>query len=426
MPGPVDWLGMSRDTHTDRAVDAEQEPISARVRGPLQPLVRGLLIEMIELGYSWTAQRSRLRLIAELSSWMAARAIEPTGLTQPMFEEFLGEARVLCSGERWCSPSSERQLLGYLRGLGLVPEPLALPVTDPVDRLLAEFGEYLVRERGLAAGSSTVHDYGRVARRFVLGRVDSDCGGDRLVAGDVSAFVLTECRRLGSARSGKLIVTAIRALLRFLYLEGHTVDLTGAVPLVAGWRGASLPPALDPESVRRLLGCCDPDLPAGRRDLAILLVLARLGLRSGEVAAIRLDDVDWHAGEVVIRGKDDRHERLPLPVDVGEALVDYLRQSRPHREDPHLFLKARAPFGPVTGGTVRAVVRYACERAGITPVGAHRLRHTVATEVLRAGAPLEEIASLLRHCRHATTVLHAKVDWERLRELARPWPGSSR
>jgi integrase/recombinase XerD len=397
------------------------------VRGPLQPLVRGLLFEMIELGYGWTAQRSRLRLIAELSSWMAARAIGPTDLTQPLFDEFLGEARVLCRGERWCSPSSERQLLGYLRGLGLVPEPLAPPLSDPVDRLLAEFGEYLVRERGLTAGSSTVHDYRRVARRFLLGRVDCDRGRDQLVAGDVSAFVLTECRRLGSGRSGKLIVTSLRALLRFLYLEGHTAsDLTGAVPLVAGWRGASLPRALDPESVRRLLACCDPDFPAGRRDRAILLVLARMGLRSGEVAAIRLADVDWRAGEVVIRGKDDRHERLPLPVDVGEGVVDYLRRGRPRREDPHLFLKARAPFGPLTGGTVRAVVRYACERAGIAPVGAHRLRHTVATEVLRAGAPLEEIASLLRHRRHATTVLYAKVDWERLRELARPWPGSER
>jgi integrase/recombinase XerD len=135
-------------------------------------------------------------------------------------------------------------------------------------------------------------------------------------------------------------------------------------------------------------------------------------------------DLDWRAGELLIRGKDDRHERLPLPQDVGQALVDYLCDGRPRREDPHLFLRTYAPFGPVSGGTVRMVVHYACDRAGIPRVGAHRLRHTVATEVLRAGAPLEEIASLLRHRRHATTVLYAKVDWERLRELARRWPGS--
>jgi integrase/recombinase XerD len=400
-------------------------PTGAHVRGPLQPLVRGLLFELIELGYSWTAQRSRLRLMAELSSWMAAREMQLEDLNVSLLEEFLQRARVSHPGTRWCSPSSERQLLGYLRRLGVLSEPEVPAVSDPLDRLLGEFAEYLVRERGLAAGSSTVRDYRRVARRFLSGRVAPDGGVGLLTAGDVTGFVLAECRRLGSARSGKLIVTALRGLLRFLYLEGSTAsDLTGAVPLVAGWRGASLPRALDPECVRRLLASSDRGTPAGRRDFAILLLLARMGLRSGEVAAIQLADVDWRAGEVVIRGKDDRHERLPLPVDVGDALVDYLRHGRPRREDPHLFLKARAPFGAVSGGTVRAVVRYACGRAGIARVGAHRLRHTVATEVLRAGAPLEEVASLLRHRRHATTVLYAKVDWERLRELARPWPGS--
>ena len=400
-------------------------PTGAHVRGPLQPLVRGLLLELIELGYSWTAQRSRLRLMAELSSWMAGRGMEPGDLTVSLLAEFLQRARVSHPGERWCSPSSERQLLGYLRGLSLVPEPQAPVLSDPVDRLLAEFAEYLVRERGLAAGSSTVRDYRRVARLFLSGRLDPDGQLDRLTAGDVSAFVLAECRRLGSARSGKLIVTVLRGLLRFLYLEGLTAsDLTGAVPLVAGWRGASLPKALDPEHVRRMLASCDRSAATGRRDFAIVLLLARLGLRSGEVAAIQLGDLDWRAGELVIRGKDDRHERLPLPRDVGEALVDYLRHGRPDRGDPHLFLKVHAPFGALSGGTVRMVVHYACDRAGIPRVGAHRLRHTVATEALRAGAPLEEIASLLRHRRHATTVLYAKVDWERLRELARPWPGS--
>jgi integrase/recombinase XerD len=396
-------------------------PTGAHVYGPLQPLMRGFLLELVELGYSWTAQFSRLRLMAELSSWMAARCIGPKDLTQSMIEEFLGEARASCPGARWCSPSSERQLLAYLRGLGLVAVPEATVMTDPVDRLLGEFAEYLVRERGLAAGSSTVRDYRRVARLFLSGRLDRDL--DRLTAGDVTGFVLAECRRRGNARSGKLIVTVLRGLLRFLYLEGLTAsDLTGAVPLVAGWRGASLPKALDPEHVRRMLASCDRGTATGRRDFAIVLLLSRLGLRSGEVAAIQLGDLDWRAGELLIRGKDDRHERLPLPSDVGEALVDYLRHGRPEREDRHLFLKKYAPFGPVSGGTVRMVVHYACDRAGIQRVGAHRLRHTVATEVLRAGAPLEEIASLLRHRRHATTVLYAKVDWERLRELARPWP----
>ena len=305
-------------------------PTGAHVRGPLQSLVRGFLLELIERGYSWTAQRSRLRLMGELSFWMAAEGIAAGDLTQTLIERFLGEARCLSAGSRWCSPSSERELLAYLRELGLVPEPEAPALSDPVDRLLGEFVEYLVRERGLAVGSSTIRDYRRVARRFLSGRVDPDGGVDRLGAGDVSGFVLAECRRLGSARSGKLIVTVLRGLLRFLYLEGLTAsDLTGAVPRVAGWRGASLPRALDPAHVRRMLASCDRTTATGRRDFAIVLLLARVGLRSGEVAVIQLADVDWRAGEFVIRGKDDRHERLPLPRDVGEALVDYLRHGRP-------------------------------------------------------------------------------------------------
>lgn len=401
-------------------------PTGAHVRGPLQPLVHGFLVELIELGYSWTAQGSRLRLMTELSSWMAAQGTEPEDLTKRLWEEFLHGARISHAGARWCSPSSQRQLLTYLQGLGLVPEPQALALTNRIDRLVTEFGEYLVRERGLAAASGTVQDYGRVARHFLSGHIDPDGVLERLTARDVTSFVLAQCRRLTGARSQKLIVTALRQLLRFLFLEGLTAgDLTGAVPRVPGWRGTSLPKAVDPECVGRLLASCDPGAAAGRRDFAILLTLARLGLRCGEVAAIRLGDVDWRVGEIVIRGKNDRHERLPLPVDVGDALVDYLRHGRPRRDNPYLLLKARAPFGPLTGGTVAAVVRYACHRAGIAPVGAHRLRHTVATEVLRAGAPLEEVASLLRHRRHATTVLYAKVDWQRLRELARPWPRSA-
>jgi integrase len=174
------------------------------------------------------------------------------------------------------------------------------------------------------------------------------------------------------------------------------------------------------------MASCDRTTPVGRRDFAILTVLSRLGLRACEVAKLELGDIDWRAGELIARGKRDRRGRLPLPSDVGDALVDYLRHGRPARQDPHLFLKARAPFGPPAGGggAIGMLVRTAGERAGLGPVGVHRLRHTVATEVLKAGAPLEEIASLLRHRRHATTVLYAKVDWERLRELARPWPRS--
>ena len=403
------------------------KPTGARVLGPLQPLGRGFLFELIELGYSWTVQIQRLRLMAELSAWMAAQGVDPTELTASVIHEFLEPVRARGPKRQWFSPTSERQLVDYLCRLGLVPVPVALVVTDPVELVVGEFVEYLVRERGLTDGSHTVWEYRRTARLFLAGRVDPDGGGlDGLTAGDVTGFVLAECRRR-SVRMSRALVTSLRGLLRFLFLEGRTpTDLSGAVPRVAAWRCASLPKALPAELVARLLASCDRTTAVGRRDFAILTMLSRLGVRACEVAKLELSDIDWRAGELIVRGKQDRHERLPLPADVGEALVDYLRHGRPARSDPHVFLKARAPFGPLTGGAgaIGQLVRTAYERIGVPPAGAHALRHTVATEVLRAVAPLEEIASLLRHRRHATTVLYAKVDWERLRELARPWPGS--
>ncbi|HET7379649.1 MAG TPA: site-specific integrase [Gaiellales bacterium] len=394
--------------------------------GPLQPLVRGFLLELIELGYGWGPQTERLRLMAELSAWMAAEGIEPTQLTASLIGEFLAPLRAHGPRRGWFSPTSERQLVDYLRRLALVLEPEVPTVSDPVELLVGSFVEYLVRERGLAVASTSVYEYRRIAQLFLAGRVAPDRGLGHVTSGDVTVFVLDECRRR-SYRMSQALVTSLRGLLRFLFLEGLTpTDLTGAVPGVAKWRAASLPRALRAGQVARILAGCDRRTAVGRRDFAVLIMLSRLGLRACEVARLRLEDLDWRAGELIVRGKQDRHERLPLPVDVGDALVEYLRNGRPARKDRHLFLTVRAPFRPLTGGdgAIGMLVRSACERAGLEPVGAHRLRHTVATEVLRAGAPLEEIASLLRHRRHATTVIYAKVDWERLRELARPWPGS--
>jgi integrase/recombinase XerD len=401
--------------------------LPSRVGGPLYPFATGFLALLLERGYEWTAIHARMRLMAELSAWIAARGVGSRQLTEVLVAEFLEAARVSERGKQWCSPTSERQLVAYLRDVGLLPVPEVAMVSDPVERLVGEFVEYLVRERGLTDASHTVWEYRRTARLFLAGRLDPAGGGlERVTAADVTGLVLAECR-YRSRRMSVALVSTLRGLLRFLFLEGLTpVDLTDAVPKVASWRCASLPKALPARHVACLLASCDQTSAVGRRDFAILTMLSRLGLRACEVARLELEDIDWRAGELIVRGKGDRHERLPLPADVGQALVDYLRHGRPDWEDPHVFLTARAPFRPLTGGAgaIGQVVRCACLRSGLAPVGVHSLRHTVATEVLRAGAPLEEIASLLRHRRHATTVVYAKVDWERLRELARPWPGS--
>jgi integrase len=225
--------------------------------------------------------------------------------------------------------------------------------------------------------------------------------------------------------AAKYLVTVLRSLLRFLFLTGVTErELASAVPAVAGWRGSHLPRAIPSVQVAALLGSCDRRRRVGRRDYAILTVLVRLGLRAGEVAALALSDVDWRRGEVVIRGKGRRDERLPLPADVGEAIVGYLRRGRPQSTSAMVFLRARAPHGPMTTFAVTLVVRRASERVGLGPWCAHRLRHTAGTELLRAGGSLAEVGQVLRHRHVATTAIYAKVDRTALRGLAQPWPGS--
>ena len=318
----------------------------------------------------------------------------------------------------WLSERGLAPLLGYLRQAGAIPAAAAVAVPcSAADVLLARYRAYLVSERGLAA--STVRYYLAEARLFVA-EAGPDLGG--LGAAEVTGFVAAQCRQR-STGSAKILVTALRALLRFLHLEGVIAEsLAAVVPAVAGWRGGALPRALDPGQVSGLLESCDESGVTGRRDLAVLTLLARLGLRAAEVAALQLDDVDWRAGELVIRGKGRRQERLPLPADVGAAIAGYLRGGRASGPCRSVFVSVRAPYGGLSASAVMAIVRYACERAGLAPVGAHRLRHTAATQMLRAGSPLAEVGQVLRHRSAATTAIYAKVDHGALGELARPWP----
>jgi len=235
--------------------------------------------------------------------------------------------------------------------------------------------------------------------------------------------VLDSCpgRATGSA---KLIVTVTRSLLHWLHLIGIVeVSLAASVPAVAGWKLAGLPQALRPAELRALLGSCDRRTSTGRRDYAIVLLLARLGLRSGEVARLGLDDIDWHAGELRIVGKGNRGESLPLPADVGGAITAYLRRGRPaSAEGRSVFVRVHAPHRALTAGGVGNVVTAAGERAGLGHVHAHQLRHTAATAMLRAGSPLAEVGQVLRHRSAFTTAIYAKVDQDALAVLARPWP----
>jgi integrase/recombinase XerD len=401
--------------------------LADRVRGPLAPVAAGLSVELLERGYSPSRVRARLRLILELSWWMAQREIGLAELNASVLEELLAEVRADPHGPgcRWVSPFSERDVLAYLRGLGII-EPAAVPVPTQLDLIVERFIAYLARERGVTNRTS-VYWYERIARSFLTGRVDHDTGAlGPLTADEVSGFLLRECVTC-SRWVGMQLVTCLRGLLRFLLVEGLIdEDLTAAVPRLPAWSLVRLHKALPAEDAARILASCDRSTPAGCRDYAILMLLSRMGLRGCEVARLLLADLDWRAGEVIVRGKRQYYERLPLPVDVGEALVDYLRHGRPEAPDRHVFLTAVRPFVALKQeeyGIVGRIVARASERAGLGQIGVHRLRHTVATEALQAGAPLEEIASLLRHRDWVTTMGYAKVDWVRLRDLARPWPG---
>jgi site-specific recombinase XerD len=383
----------------------------------------GFREELFDRGYTWGSAAHQVHLMAHVSRWLEASGLQPGELTPAAVERFLEVRRAEGYG-RQVSPRGMAPLLDYLRGLGVVAAQQAVPLLTPAEKVLARYARYLVAERSLAAAS--VRLYAGVARRF-LDRVsfDNDLTVREVSAATVSRFVRCECGRRGPA-SAKVTVTGLRSLLRFLYLDGRLDTLlTAAVPPVACWQLAGLPRAISAGELDGLLGSCDRRSPAGCRDYAILVVLSRLGLRAGEVAALQLGDLDWRRGEVVVGGKGRRTERLPLPADVGTAMVGWLRQGRPRGSGcSAVFLRLRAPHGPLSASGVSAVVRQACRRAGVAPVGAHRLRHTAATQILRAGGSLAEVGQVLRHSRPQTTAVYAKVDPLALSAVAQPWPGA--
>jgi integrase/recombinase XerD len=389
------------------------------VRGPLEPFVAGFAEELERSGYTRCSAEQHVCFIAHLDRWLTAQRLDVGDLNAAVVDRYLAERRA-AGYVNYRSGKAMRPLLTYLDKFGVLPrEEVRL---GPVPALLERYRFYLISERGLTSG--TARCYLDAIRPFVTSRLrgeELDLAG--LTAADVTAFVVAACpgRPQGTA---KLIVTTLRSLLTFLHIEGVVAEpLAGAVPSVAGWRLTGLPRALDPDQLRRLLASCDRRRGLGRRDYAIMLLLSRLGLRAGEVAALGLDDLDWRAGEIVIRGKANRTERLPLPPDVGVAITGYLRRGRPATAQGRgVFVRAKAPHRALTSCGVSMVVHDAAQRAGLGVMHAHRLRHTAATAMLRAGTPLTEVGLVLRQRRTLTTALYAKVDRDALRVLAQPWP----
>jgi site-specific recombinase XerD len=382
------------------------------------------LEELDRCRYESSAQYAQMLVMARLSGWLAGEGLGASDLTPAVLGRFIAE--LAARGYR--NSRSLRgfgTLVGYLRRVGAVPVPAPSAVPAPAtaeEELLERYRRYLTGERAVC--EQVARAYVRKVRRFLDWRARvGGAGLEGLTAADVSAFVLAECAGR-STRLGRDMTLSLRSFLVFLHVDGVLVEsLAGAVPRVAGWRLAGLPRPLDPGVAQQLVASCDLGGVIGRRDRAILLLLWRLALRRGEVAAMMLDDLDWRAGELRVCGKSRRVEVLPLPWDVGEALAEYARDDRPRVEGRVVFVAVNAPHGPLTPATVGRVVAAAARRAGVSGVTAHRLRHTAATEMLREGASLIEIGQVLRHRQMQTTAIYAKVDVEALRSVARAWPG---
>ena len=399
-----------------------KNPSKVRLSGPLQEFGPGFVGELERLGYSSVGATLQVRLMARVSRWMQAESLVPGGLSDDVVARFLAE-RCAAGHRDYVTARAMAPLLAYLRELGVVPSASPVQPSTRAEMLDECFRRYLVVERGLA--ESTAIGYVDAVKPFLAGLDEDGLDLGELTAARVTAFVVARCP--GQSRgAAKMTVTALRSLLGFLHVEGLIAEsLIGAVPSAASWRLSGLPRFLEDDQAQALLDSCDPQSVTGRRDLAILTLLLRLGLRAGEVAGLSLEDVDWRAGELVVVGKGRRSERLPLPVDVGEAISGYLRDGRPGSAlDRTVFIRIKAPHRRLSTGGITQVVFAAGQRAGLGRIHAHRLRHTAATSMLRAGAPLAEIGQVLRHREALSTAIYAKVDRAALSSLSRPWPGA--
>ena len=398
------------------------EPSSTR--DPLTQYLDGFAAWLKDQGYASGTRRLKLRQMRRFCLWLEERELDLSDGAQ--IDARLGEP----GAQLPCTPATGRQFLDWLRANHRVAPVEADRCSDlsPAARITGRYERFLRDDRGL--GPVTVKDrlsviHAFLADRFPTGTVDLDA----LTLHDATEFISRSCEKVGPGRA-KVLVSALRCFLRHLYQRGDiATDIAGTIPGVPNWRLASLPKSLEPDKVNALIASCAPGTAAGRRDRAILLLLARLGLRAGEVVRLTLDDVDWTKGNVAVSGKNDRRDLLPMPCEVGEAVADYLQHGRPVAcKTRRLFVGTMAPHrGFASSAAIGGIVRRAMTRAGITcsAGAAHRLRHSLATAMLRNGASLEEIGRILRHAHPDSTRIYAKVDVEALRSLAPAWPGGA-
>lgn len=396
--------------------------------GPLSGHVSTFAQQLAEQGYSPQTARIKLNLVAAFSRWLEHQRLGIEAVDEQHTQIFLA---YLSDHQRQCAHRGDsatlKALSKHLCDKGVIACPLPAIDTSAVGQLERDYSRYLVQERGLSEAS--LANYVPLVRRFLIERFGhGPLRFDQLQLHDVTDYVLQQATASRS-RSAQLLVTALRSFFRFLRQRGEIEsDLAAAVPTVAHWRLSSLPKYLNPEQIEQILQSCDQRTGVGQRDYTVLLLLARLGLRAGEIVHLCLEDLDWEAGVLTVRGKGGHSGRLPLPNEVGDALARYLLDGRPRCNTRRVFIRMRAPHcGFASSAAIDSLLRRALRRTGLSPAfkGSHLLRHSLATQMLRNGASMAEIGQLLRHCRAQTTEIYAKVDATALGALAQPWPGGT-
>lgn len=391
--------------------------------------VDGFARRLDEIGYARNTVRDYLRAAAHLGRFADRHDLEMSAwgrATLKRFQRHLGQCHCVRrnKGEFDNDLRGAEHFLAYLRTCGLVGPDEAEGNASRFAPISQAFAAWMIRHKGVMP--STTHRY-QLALAPFLERLGS--APSRYTVKKIRSFVVSRHRHVGRGEL-RSSVTAIRGFLRFLVAEGRVASgLQHCVPTVPQWRLSALPRYLEAPAVKRVIDSCDLSTGIGLRDHAILLLLARLGLRAGDIVAASLDDFDWRRGTLRVKGKGRREVLLPLPQEVGDAVFAYLRDGRPTSECERVFLTVRAPTRPFSSSAaVSEIVQCALTRAGIADApsrGAHVLRHSAATAMLRSGASLETIGSVLRHQSPETTALYAKVDLEMLREVAQPWPGGT-
>ena len=409
--------------------------ISARNRRWLQKseldsVVDAYVSYLSDCGYSDQSIRTYSHSVAHFAHWLTKEEVPIGSINEATIDRFLHVHLPACDCSRRCRRSlfsvraALRHLLRVLRAEGQI-SPVVSDLVGPVGEELARYDAYLQEVRGLAKNTRISRRH--YARAFLLHQFGRrPIAMDQVGPGDITRFIALASQGFKPA-SAQVITCAVRSYLRFrAFLGDHTEPLIAAAPSVAQWRLATLPKALSPADVNRLLNAFDRTTAIGRRDYAIVRCLADLGLRASEVAHLQMDDVNWRDGTLQIKGaKGQRVQLLPLPIQTGEAIVDYLRHGRPATRSRTLFVRHRGSVNcPGGTGVVRSAIRRASVRCNLDPgIGTHVLRHTAACRMLQAGASMKDIADVLRHCRLDTTMIYAKVDLARLARVAAPWPG---